>query len=445
MLLRQHGDFAGGIDVPDEKRETLTEPIRACPLPERLFIPLALTADLPARCLVRPGQHVTAGERLAEASDGRPDVFAPTEGEVVATDSVADVEGFLTVPALELVPGGPVPTPPVSDDETMLALAPDELRRRIAGGHLSMFRRPMAPLSSWIDLARRSPCELLVANAMEDQPYVTSDHRLLAENGPDILMGLAVLARAMDVAQVALVVDHRRTEAYRHVVGLAESLGVQLIALPHKYPIGADVVLLKVLSGQEVPLGGRPLDIGAAVVDVATLLALCRWVRSGHRTAMRAVTVAGQQIVRPANYLTPFGTRCSDLAQLGARSLVHGGALTGLPCTPNAVVTPATAAVLGLGVSDYERPRTCIRCGWCTDHCPARLNVAMLNDAFELVDLVTARAGGVAACVHCGICSYVCPSRLPLTERVRDLRRAVQQRPERQRESTTTSEISPTS
>ncbi len=430
MLLRRHADFTGGIDLPDEKRATIADPIRTCPLPERLFVPLSLDAGPPAEPIVQPGQRVAAAEALTGPADERPAVFAPTDAEVVSISSTADIataSGFVSVTAIELACLDAPPHPPQNDDDGVLSLDPEIIRQRIADSGLTMFRQPMGPLATWVGRAAQARCQLLVANAIEDQPHITADHRILAENGRDVLLGLALLARAIDAERVAVAVDHHYTDAYRHIVSTAETYGIERMALPRKYPVGADVLLLKVLTGVETPLGAEPLDVGAAFVDVSTLLALCRFLRDTHRTCRRVVTVAGQQIVRPANYLVPFGMRCTEVAQAASPSLVHGGVMTGFACTPNAVVTPATNAILGLGVPEPSSPKTCIRCGWCTDHCPMRLNVASLNDAFELVDLSSADRSGAPACIGCGVCSYVCPARLPLTQRVNELRRVLAQ------------------
>ena len=301
------------------------------------------------------------------------------------------------------------------------------LRERIAEGQLTTLRSRPEPLARWVKRAYSVDCRQLVLNAMENQPYVTSDHRVFVENGRDVLLGLALLARAIEVDQIALAVDGRRTDDYRHLVPVASDLDVQRIALPHKYPIGNDPILLEVLTGKETPVGGSSLDLGALVVDVNACLAAARWTRNRTRLLHRVVTVSGEQIVRPANLLVPFGMRCSELTGLTARSLIHNGPMNGLPCTPHAVVTAATDAVLAIGLSELATPYTCIRCGWCGDHCPARLNVAALNDAYELVDVAWARRMGAVACIGCGICSYVCPSRLPLAERAKALRQAVTQ------------------
>jgi electron transport complex protein RnfC len=430
MLLRRHGSFDGGIDLPDEKRETVGEPVRSGPQPERLFVPLTVTGSPPAEPIVRLGQRVQRGEQLAVGQNGGLDVFAPLGGLVAAIDATADVasyQAFRSVPAIELTDLSQPDTAPRSDEEDrgVLACSPAELRERIAAGHLTTYRRPATSLAAWVGRAHQAGCQLLVLNAMENQPYVTADHRVLVENGRDVLFGLALLARALEVGEAALAVDGRRTDDYRHLVAQADELDIQRIALPHKYPIGNDKILLKVLTGLEAPAGGSCLDVGAALVDIHACLAVTRWVRSESRTLQRVVTVSGAQIIKPANLLVPIGMRCSELTGMTPRSLTHNGPMAGLACTSNAVVTPVTDAVLAIGLSDLATPYTCIRCGWCGDHCPSRLNVAALNDAYELVDVAWARRMGATACIGCGICSYVCPSRLPLAERAKALHQAV--------------------
>jgi electron transport complex protein RnfC len=146
----------------------------------------------------------------------------------------------------------------------------------------------------------------------------------------------------------------------------------------------------------------------------------------------RVVTVAGPRVPRPANLLVPFGADAAEvLAAVGAPEeppQVHGPAMTGRLLAPGAVVSWQTSALLGLAPVEGGPPTPCIRCGWCTDNCPARLNVAGLNDDFELGRADRAARHGAMACVGCGICSYVCPARLPLAERLRLLQQAIRRR-----------------
>lgn len=254
---------------------------------------------------------------------------------------------------------------------------------------------------------------------MEDQPYVSADHRLLVEYGRGALQGLTTLARAIGADHVLLAADQRHTEHYRSLDRREPEIA--RYALPHKYPIGADAVLVKVLTRREMPPGGTTMDVGAAVIDLATCLAIYRVLAMGQVPLGRVVTIGGERAPRPANCWAPVGMPCRELLP-DDTPLLHGGPMNGLQCRPDSVVTFATDALLAVDAAPESIPTPCIRCGWCTDHCPARLNVAALNDAFELGLLQRAQRLGAQACMDCGVCSYICPARLPLSQRVRQLK-----------------------
>ena len=434
MIFRRYGTFTGGIDLPDEKQATLDEPVRPCARPAVLHVPLAPCAAAAAEPTVRAGRRVRAGERIAAAPDeSGVDVFAPLDGRVegFTTVTVAARGGFVESPAVTLVethdPAETMPRPddrPPTDGPFDWAAADvGDLIERIAAGGLTTFRRRPVPLGRWVGAARRQRCRTLIANVMEHEPYVTADHRALAETGPAVMEGLAVLGKAIAAESIVLAADRRRTGFYDGSIATAERLGIERVALPHKYPMGADTILTKVLTRRETPPGRGTMSAGSAVVDAATCLAVFRWVVCGVRPLGRIVTRAGPRAEHPANLWVPFGTPCGELAGGAEGLVVHGGPMSGLVCDARAVVTPATCAVLAIDPPRVPLPSPCIRCGWCTDHCPARLNVSALNDAFELSLVASARRAGALACVECGVCSYVCPARLPLAQRVKRLKR----------------------
>ncbi len=432
MFRHRYGNFSGGIDLPDQKRKTLSAPISALTVPPHLYVPLSYgQADI-AVPLVRPGQHVRTGQVIA-AGDGyrTADVVAPLSGlvEEVTTAAVAGPEGFVTVDALKInsLRGDP-PADEAPLGVNWLRMDVDALEQFIHRGGLSMCRHPMIALRAWIDRARRHDVSLVVLNAMENQPYLTADHRMLTEHGREVLCGLAIISKLIGAGRTAMAVEQPRAEGYQHLADSAAAMGVELLALPHKYPTGADPILLKIIAGREIPMGQQAVDIGAAVVDPATALAVAQWVLMGRRPATRIITVAGPQIRQPGNRLIPLGTPVECLCELPGVPLTHGGPMNGLRCPPRAIVTPATEAILALALQEHASPGPCIRCGFCSDHCPSRINVAAINDAFELVDLPLARSAGALACVNCGVCSYVCPSRLPLTHRVREVYKVLTRR-----------------
>ncbi len=429
MILGRYGTFAGGIDLPDEKQATLNAPVEPYALKEPLHLPLAPCGYGPAQPLVAVGQRVAAHQKLAAAqASGGVDIFCPTAGRVTALGEVhlAAGDAFRRVRSLAMQPDKgsyAIGKCPVTFDWRSADSA--DLRRRICEPVLMTCRRPVWPLADWINHARSQACDHLVLNAMENQPYVTAGHRLLVETGAEVLRGLAILARAMEVPDVILAVDSQHTSAYQQIVEPARVYQITRVALPHKYPTGADAILTKVLTRRETPPGGSTRDVGVAVIDPATCLAVYRWVACQIPPTGRMVTLAGPRVDRPRNTEVPFGASCSELIGRPGPPMIHGGAMNGLRCTDDAVVGPATDAVLALAVTMPATATACIRCGWCTDHCPARLNVAALNDAFELGFVAQAQKLQAAACVECGVCSYVCPARLPLSQRVKQLKRVV--------------------
>ncbi len=431
-MPRRFGTFTGGIDLPDEKHSTLDAPIAPFEGLRCLSVPLALCEKAQIQTHVRPGQRVDAGAKLASSADGAC-AYAPVSGRItkMTTARVAGPDGFETVPAAKMTDFGEYePEEPSRETIDWLSADAEELRSRLADGGLAVCRRGRGPLSGWMDSARRNRCRTLIANAVEVQPYMTADHRLLVERTDQVAAGLAILARAIEAEEMLLAVDWRRTGDYRELVAQTRAYDIKRIALPHKYPVEADNVLVKVLLRREVPPGAGPMSAGAAVIDAATCLAAFRWVAFSLPPTGRVVTISGERIESPGNYLVPFGADFRELTGNVEPPVIHGGPMTGSACEPGVVVSPATTALLALEPSDnHGPPGPCIRCGWCTDHCPARLNVSALNDDYELSLVEHARLMHVTACVGCGVCSYVCPARLPLSGRVRELKRAVREDP----------------
>ena len=429
MFFRRYGTFAGGIDLPDEKQDTLGLAIESYKPADPLRVPLAVCGRSSAKPLVEPGQLVSLGERIAESCDSMSvDVFSPVAGKVVAVVSaeVAPVDRFVACAVIEILPDKQTVVLTEGDvSSDWQAFSPEDLMDRIGAGGLTTYRRPIEPLVRWIDRARSKGCRALIANVMENQPYVTADHRLLVERPTEVVDGLVMLASVLNIQEIALAVDWRRAPDYQGVVSPAKQRGISLVALPHKYPAGSDAMVTKVITRREKPPGGSVMDVGVAVVGAATCLATYRWVACGLPPIGRVVTVAGRRAARAMNSWLPFGARCLSLVADVEQPVIQNGPMVGVRCSSQGVISPATNAILAIDASVPASPSPCIRCSWCTDHCPARLNVAALNDAFELGALDRASRLVASGCLECGVCTYVCPARLPLSQRVKYLKRAV--------------------
>jgi electron transport complex protein RnfC len=382
---------------------------------------------------VQPGSAVTAGLRIAEPADeDGADVYAPLPGRIGAVVEARLVlpRGAVSSPAVEILEAGEAqPFASLGESFDWRSAAAEELRKRLGGGGLVTSRGRIEPLERWAGRARRKRCRVLIANVVESQPFVTADHRLLAEHGAEVIRGLAILAAAVGARKTILAVDGRRIADYRGLELPARDCGVGTIALDPIYPIGNDTILVKVLAGKETPIGGESLDVRAAVTDASACFAAYRWVAFGVPQTGRVVTLAGAAATRSGNYFAPFGMSCAALAGAGGDAwLVHGGPMAGALCGEGAVVSPCTDAILAIEPVGPAVAVPCIRCGWCTDHCPARLNVSALNDLYELGQTDRAERIGAMGCVGCGVCTYICPARLPLSQRVKQLKRMIRNR-----------------
>lgn len=428
MIFRRYGNFAGGIQLPEEKQATQDLPIRQCPIPQRLRVPLTYCAARPAEPLVEVGASVKASGKIAAAADaGSMHIFAPLSGRVAGLTvvSVAGPDGFVRCPAIELTQLSETPETPRQSPFEWRHASCEQLLSRLGGAGAMTHRQPTESLRRWADRAQQKGCTILIANAMEPQPYVTADHRMLIDNGTDVITGLAILAKVIGADRVMLAADRRRTDKYRRILARARRLRINLVALQCKYPTGADKILLKVLTGKEVPPGREPMDVGVAVTDVATCLSVYRAAVYGEPATGRVVTVSGERASNPGNFYVPFGASYRELTGAVDSPIIHGGPMNGLRCPEDAVVGPSSDAVLAIDSPAPAAATPCIRCGWCTDHCPARLNVAVLNDVYELGQMDQARRLSAEACIGCGVCSYICPARLPLSQRVKQLTRSI--------------------
>ncbi len=431
MRIPHPGTFAGGLALPEDKSATRHSPVRPLGPLAQLRVPLELCGPDRAEPTVAPGDRVEAGQVIARA--GELPVRSPATGIVRALGRgllVGGAGGLVETPTVDLAePMGPEGPVVVAKPCVWQDLEPEALLERIAAGGLVRFGRPVEPLHVWLARARRRRVDTLILNGMENQPALTASHRLLVEHGPAVLEGLGILGQLLGTRRRLLAVDRRHIDDYRHLDAAARAHRVQPLAVLDKYPAGHDILLTRLLTRREVPPGHEPLDVGAACVSPEACLALHRWLTAGESTLGRVVTLGGPSVHWPGNYLVPFGAQAGDvLASVGAREgerLCHGSPMAGLVVGPAVLVGPMTSALLALAEPAVEPPTACIRCAWCTDHCPVRLDVANLNDLFEMGQLDRAGRYGVQACLGCGVCSFVCPARLPLTHRMAQMRRAL--------------------
>jgi electron transport complex protein RnfC len=196
-----------------------------------------------------------------------------------------------------------------------------------------------------------------------------------------------------------------------------------------KYPQGGEKMLIKALTGREVPSGGLPGDSGCIVQNVGSLLAIAEAFTIGRPLIKRGLTVSGGACGHPRNIVAPIGTLLTDLPPDyldikwdKVQKIIFGGPMMGTAVPTAAIpIQKNTSGILFLTEEEtYADEETyCIRCGRCVRNCSARLFPVLMNNALEAGDLDEVQKIGLMDCFECGACTFNCPARIRLTQRFR--------------------------
>ncbi len=438
-LLGLRRTFRGGIYLPDEKALTARVPIREFHPSEPIHVPLRHAEKLATQAVVKCGDVVRLGQMLAEPLGGDSlAVHSPIHGRVTALDRAWTARDGWQPSATITPEGSTVSEGAAVGDAASASAAPASTLPEL----IEFSRR-----CSLMDAGSREPLHRLLArvasgdytlvvNAVETEPNLTSDLRTLVERPArfvDCMTWLARLTRdgsgkaAWREVVVAVALRHRRV--VRQLRLLARGRPLRIAALDDKFPQCHPLLLTKTLFGRELAPGESPLDAGALILPLTTIRALWNCAATGLPCTSRVVTVSGDAVEEPGNFVVPFGTPIRQLIErVGLRRRVTvalaGGPMTGLHL-PNdsAVVTGDMTGVTLLSHAARADATPCIRCGWCVDDCPVGIDPRALSQ-LELREPIEDRdRAALDTCIECGICSFVCPSALPLTESIAAVRR----------------------
>ena len=440
--------FFGGLVLPAMK--PVPAPVRRLPLPGQLRVPLLQHAGAEAEACVAVGDRVRRFQRIGRraADTLGADVHAPAAGVVVAIErgpvavpGTPDATHVVIAVDAGIAEAGSSGASDSSDDARMPALDPqatpvDALRQRLADAGLVGLGGAGFPTADKLVGSHR----LLILNGAECEPVVACDEALLRERADEVVAGGRLLARLCGAKRLVLAMEQRMASALPAVQaaivdGDAGGRMVELALLPDRYPAGGERQLIQVLTGEEVPDGGLPRDLGVLVQNVATAAAAWRAVLHGEPQVSRLVTVGGDGVSHAATFEVLLGTPASHVAEAvgGWRDdvtvLRAGGPMMGVALPHDDVAVIKTTIALtawcervspdaGADASAPRSPMPCIRCGDCANACPSRLQPQLLHGRLKASDggdLSGALALGLGACIECGACDAVCPSAIPLT------------------------------
>ena len=421
-------DFPGGVHPAEHKTVSNRAPIAPGPRPAQLVLPLNMHLGAPARPVVAVGDRVLKGEMLAEPAGAvSAALHAPTSGTVVALGPrpIQHPSGMDAL-CIVLEPDGEdrwAPRRPVADHTR---LGPGKLIALLRDAGVAGLGGAGFPTSVKVNLGDHQRVEQLIINAVECEPYITADDRLMRERADEIVLGIQILQYLLNPHDTLIGIEDNKPEAIAALRAACAGSDVEIRVVPTKYPSGGEKQLIQLLTGKEVPSGRIPAQCGVVCQNVGTAWAVKRAVHDGEPLLSRITTVTGDAVARPGNYEVWLGTPVADLLhhagvdkeRLGR--LVMGGPMMGFTLhDPSVPVVKTSNCVIAASAEELPEPppeQACIRCGACAEVCPANLLPQQLYWYAKTDDFERAQHHNLMDCIECGACAYVCPSHIPLVQ-----------------------------
>ncbi|QGW22321.1 electron transport complex subunit RsxC [Stutzerimonas degradans] len=421
-------DIPGGIHPAEHKALSNRTSIQPAPLPKRLIVPLAQHLGAPAEPCVQLGERVLKGQKIADAAGliSAP-VHAPTSGVVSfigpqpyphasglpSTAIVIDSDGLEQWTELH-------PQPHYRSVEPAVLL---EIIRQAGVSGLGGAGFPAA-----VKLGARTTQKIhtLIINGTECEPYITADDLLMREQAEQLVAGIEILAYLIGPETILIGIEDNKPEAIAAVRAAVGERPFTVKVFPTKYPSGGEKQLIQILTGEEVPSGGLPADIGMLCQNVGTCVAIHDAVLLGKPLISRVTTLTGEALARPMNVEALIGTPVRELLEFAGLDasrldrLLMGGPMMGftLPSLDVPLIK-TTNCLLAVTAAELPPPAPalpCIRCGECAEACPASLLPQQLHFFALGHEHAQLRAHNLFDCIECGACAYVCPSSIPLVQ-----------------------------
>ena len=427
--------FKGGVHPYDGKDLSKDKPILEVQPKGNLVYPLSQHIGAPAKPIVAVGDRVLVNQKIAEA------------GGFVSAPVYASVSG--TVKAIEpklVSTGSMVNSIIVENDgqyEEAEGLPVKPLEEMTREEKINIIKEAGivgmggAGFPTHVKLSPKEPekIEYVIVNAAECEPYITADYRRMLENGDKLVAGLKISLSLFPNAKGIIGIEDNKMDCVKHLQELTkDEPNIEVLALKTKYPQGAERQLIYATTGRAINSKMLPADAGCIVDNVETVISIYRAVAEGKPLTSRVVTITGQAITDPKNFLAPIGMNFNELIEAAGgyksepEKLISGGPMMGFAMySTDCPVTKSSSALLAFTEDEVSRyaETACINCGRCVSVCPSRIVPSRLADYSQngVPELFEKWEG--LECIECGSCSFVCPAKRPLAQAIRSMKKTV--------------------
>jgi len=421
----------GGIHPSDNKRYSKDAAIERFPLQQTVVIPLSQHIGAPATAVVAKGDKVLAGQVIGQAAGFvSSNIHSSVSGTVTAVDNQPDGQGLMK-PCVTIAVEGDEWADSVDLGKELIEtidLEPKEIIAKVAQMGIVGMGGATFPTQVKLSVPEGKKAECLIVNGVECEPYLTADYRVMVERAEEVILGARILAKALGVDKIYVGIENNKPDAIEIMREAAKHYeGIDIVPLEMRYPQGGEKQLIAAITKRQVPSGGLPIDVGAVVQNVGTVLAVYEAVAKNKPLVERVVTVTGKHLAHPKNLLVRIGTPISALVEYAGgmgdtAKVIAGGPMMGKAMSnTDAPVTKGTSGVLLVPESEVMRGKadTCIRCGKCVEACPMGLEPYLLAKLSEKQEYDDAERHYIVDCIECGCCTFSCPAYLPLLDWLR--------------------------
>ena len=430
----------GGIH-PKENKLTHEAKTQVAALPKQAIFPLSQHIGAPAKPVVAKGDKVKVGTLIAEAGGfvSAP-IFSSVSGTVFKIDTVIDATGYRKPAIIINVEGDKWEekidrSEKLEDVKDHPELTPEEIVNRIKNAGVVGMGGACFPTFIKLTPPPTAKAECVIINAVECEPYITADYRLMMEHADEILVGLELLMMAAKVTKGYIGIETNKPAAIELLTDkcakkfAGSQYQVEVVPLKQRYPQGGEKQLVDAVIQRQVPAPPAiPVNVGAIVQNVGTAFAVYQAVMKNKPLFERYTTVTGKHLANPGNFLVRMGTPMKDLIDAcggmpeGDNKLLAGGPMMGKALTSTEVpICKGTNSVTILSDEEALRKEAqpCIRCAKCVGVCPMGLEPYLLAKLSEVQNWERAEHEDIVSCIECGSCQYTCPAHRPLLDNIR--------------------------
>lgn len=428
--------FKRGIHPPDNKETTSEKAIVTLMPKGNLVYPMVQHIGAPCKPLVKKGDRVLVGQRIAESEAfvSSP-IYASVSGTVLKIEEVEHPNGFkveaIVVENDNLYEEDPSINTPFDYEK----MSRDEINEVIKNAGIVGLGGATFPTHIKLNPPADKPIDTIIVNGAECEPYLTSDHRIMLEETERVVLGLKVILHMFPEAMGVIAVEENKPDAIERLKAeVAHEDRITVATLKTKYPQGAEKQLIYSVTKREVPSGKLPSEVGCIVQNIDTVVAIHRAIFRGRPLMRRIVTVSGGAIKNPGNFKVRIGTNYQEIIEAAGGfveepgKVISGGPMMGIAMyTIDVPVIKGSSSILCLTKKEAAIPdeSNCMRCGKCVEICPMGLLPLDLNKyALAGAEDEFVRVHGMD-CIECGACSYTCPSKRHLLHSIRTTKKNI--------------------